>query len=98
MSATVVVLGVGLAVCSAAAQSGFTRHRTQTCDGLLPMPVSAFVFGWAACGVGLVALVLAVVWLKRAWWVVGVGALLFEVGALYVAYREAVPIPVLCSG
>ncbi len=164
------VVGVVLATVAANVQDTFLTRRTRTCNGLLPMPASGFVFAWAGSILGLAALALVAlllhhrgvlgiwsrfatallgvavlvllfeslvlrstfgwagsilglaalalvalllrrerrrlrqevlgVWSRFATALLGVAvvAFLFEVVVLYTTYREAAPIPILCSG
>ena len=52
------LLAVGsvvLAVAATQVSYGVARQRESTCNGLIPMPTSAFALGWAAVAVALLA-------------------------------------------
>jgi ABC-type xylose transport system permease subunit len=99
------VAGVLLAVLATRVSTDLTRQRSSTCNGLLPMPASAYVLGWSAVAAGLVAVLLLVLRLRksRGGWptsvlVLAVLAVLFAGFVTYTVYGDAPVTHWLCSG
>ncbi|TCO52628.1 hypothetical protein [Actinocrispum wychmicini] len=98
------VAGIVLAVLATQVSTDLTKQRSSTCNGLLPMPTSAYVFGWTAVAAALVAVVLLVLGRRAgAWWVItllvlAVLAFLFAGFVTYTVYGDAPTVRHLCSG
>jgi hypothetical protein len=104
------VLAVGsvvLAVASTRVSDGLTHQRERTCDGLLPMPTSAYLLGWLGVGVAALAVVLSVLRVLRSrgdsGWrmtllVFSVLCLLSAGFVIYTVYGDAPIHRFLCSG
>jgi FtsH-binding integral membrane protein len=99
------VAGILLTVLATQVSTNLTRQRSSTCNGLLPMPVSAYVVGWAAVTVSLVAVLVLARRVRQSgggWvtWVLAVAVLivLFAGFVSYTVYADAPTTRWLCSG
>jgi uncharacterized membrane protein len=103
--AILVVAGIVLAFLATQVSSDLTKERTSTCNGLLPMPTSAYVLGWAGVGVTVLAVLMLVLRLRqsRGGWptwvlVLAVLAVLFAAFVIYTVYGDAPTTRWQCSG
>jgi len=99
------VAGILLAVLATQVSTAVTRQRSSTCNGLLPMPASAYVLGWAAVTMSLVAVLVLALRIRRSgggWitWVLVLAVLivLFAGFVTYTVYADAPTTRWLCSG
>lgn len=99
------VAGIVLAFLATQVSTDLSKQRSSTCNGLLPMPTSAYVLGFSAVAAGLVA-VLLLVWRGRrsgGGWAGGLLALailaiLFAGFVTYTVFGDAHTTAHLCSG
>src|SRR5204863_541482 len=96
---------LALAAAAARISDDLTHTRARTCDGLLPMPASAYVLGWLGVGTALLAVAAMVFRLRSgssgwalALLVIFVLVLLFTAFATYAVYADAPTRRFLCSG
>lgn len=94
---------VVLAFLATQVSSDLTKERHATCNGLLPMPTSAFVLAWSAVGLSIAAA--AVLLARRAGGRARIALLVFAVLALafaafvtYTIYADAPTTKWQCSG
>ena len=100
-----IVVGVVLSLTNTNAQSELVRRRQDTCDGSLPLPTAAYVFGFAGLAVGIVALVLLVRWFRGSrqpialiLFATAIAALIVELFAVVTAFQEGRPVYPMCGG
>ncbi|GAB3876869.1 hypothetical protein GCM10029964_024760 [Kibdelosporangium lantanae] len=80
-----------------------TRQRQATCDGLLPMPASAYVLGWSGVGLAVVAAIVLLAKRSGGGWrvallVLSLLALAFAGFVTYTVYADAPTTRFMCSG
>ncbi|WP_156893144.1 hypothetical protein [Actinokineospora enzanensis] len=92
-------LGVVLGVLGAQVSQRLVRQRGGTCDGMLPMPTSAYLLAWAAVALCLLGGFL-VLRAKRtpALTILLIIALAFTAFVVYSVYSDAPTHRFLCSG
>jgi hypothetical protein len=78
-----------LAVAATQVSYGTTHQRGSTCNGLIPMPTSAFALGWAAVAVALLATIAALIG-RRAREAVHPSAMLYDSGLALLGVGAAV--------
>jgi len=107
LSASVMLCSAALAGAATQVSYGLIRHRASTCNGMVPMPVSAYVLGWAGVGTAALALVMLGVDAARCRRVGGVRTALLALTVLclafaafvtYTVYSDAPTRRFLCSG
>ncbi|MEV4314876.1 hypothetical protein [Actinocrispum sp. NPDC049592] len=99
------VAGAVLAFLATQVSTDLTHQRSSTCNGLLPMPTSAYVLGWTGVAAGVIAVVLLVSRLRQSrggWpvWVLVLAVLvvLFAGFVVYTVYGDAPTTRFQCSG
>lgn len=102
-SGVLVVAAVVLAFLATQVSTDLTKQRHDTCNGLLPMPGSAYVLGWCGVGAAATAAVLVLVRWSRSGWrttrlVLSLLALVFAGFVVYTVYGDAPTTRWLCSG
>jgi hypothetical protein len=94
-----------LAFLATQVSTDLTHQRSSTCNGLLPMPASAYILGWSGVAVGAVAVALLAFRLHRSrggWpvWVLALAVLVvLSAGfVIYTVYGDAPTTRFQCSG
>lgn len=92
-----------LAFLATQVSTDLTRQRQATCDGLLPMPTSAYVLGWSGVGVAVLAAIVMLARRSGGGWriallVLVVVALAFAGFVTYTVYGDAPTTRFMCSG
>ena len=100
-----VVAGSLMSLTSTNAQTELARRRQDTCDGTLPLPMSAYVLGFGGLFVGAVGLFLLVRWFGHSrqpiaiiLFATAVAAVVFEVAAVIAVFADSRPIRSPCLG
>lgn len=103
--AILTVAGIVLSFLATQVSTDLTKQRSSTCNGLLPMPTSAYVLGWAGVGVTVAAVIMLALRLRksRGGWptsvlMLAVLAVLFAAFVIYTVYGDAPTTRWQCSG
>jgi hypothetical protein len=92
-----------LAFLATRVSTDLTKQRHATCDGLLPMPTSAYVLGWSGVALAVVAVVVVAARRSGGGWragllVLAVLALAFAGFVTYTVYGDAPTTRFMCFG
>jgi glucan phosphoethanolaminetransferase (alkaline phosphatase superfamily) len=99
------VTGVLLSTITTNAQAELIRRRQDSCDGTIPLPTSAYVFGFAGLAVGALTVFLLLRWFRHSrqpvvlvLFATAAAAVIFEIFALVTAFQEGRPMVPMCGG
>jgi uncharacterized membrane protein len=103
--AILVAAGIMLAFLATQVSSDLTKRRSGSCNGLLPMPTSAYILGWSGLGVAVLAVLMLAPRLRqsRGGWltcvlVFAVMAVVFAAFVVFTVYGDAPTTRWQCSG